>query len=119
MAETQNTQQKNPTPAKRAAAAGATTENTRAERSEEAGILGVQEDGVVSSAGVEGEDLKAHTEAVREAGSFNAQDHHIGDRSFDNPALRGSGTIAPDGTGYLPPLPDPQIQRGAEGVDLK
>lgn len=77
--------------------------------SREGGNLAVDGD-VVGSTSVPGADVDAQDAAIKEAGSWAAEDHVIDEGNFHDPALQGAGTILPGG-GYGPPLPDPQVQR--------
>jgi hypothetical protein len=73
---------------------------------------------VIGSTAVPGTDVDAQDAAIKEAGSWRGEDHQIDEGNFDNPALRGAGTILPGG-GYGPPLPDPQVQRKAADPDYQ
>lgn len=91
----------------------------RAEKGDpaEAGNLALEAD-VLGSAPVAGVDLDEHDAAVKEAGSWAAEDHVIPEGNFHDPALQGAGTILPGG-GYGPPLPDPQVQRAKADEDYQ
>jgi hypothetical protein len=73
---------------------------------------------VVSSTAVPGVDVDEQDSAIKERGSWSAEDHVVDEGVFHNPALVGAGTILPGG-GYGPPLPDPQVQRKNEDEDYQ
>ena len=99
------------TPASTAPAAPAPDEIDQAPKgdSTDGGNLATDGD-VVGSTAVPGTNVDEQDAAIKEAGSWAAEDHVIDEGNFHDPALQGAGTILPGG-GYGPPLPDPQVQR--------